>query len=458
MAQVQQAIGNGQRAVTLRRSGLTMQCFFSEHGRLRRKIERRNGATDDFVYQFDEKEHLLTVLRNGCLEERYQYNEAGQRIQQWRREAGVCDFTAGGLHYDKAGRLTGAGSVYFSYDQKGALSERRGGREVFRFSYGGNTMLDKVVLPSGEVLRYEYDKANPIGPARRFRNKNLAAEYVWRDPLRLAVYRDYEDQLEYTFWHDKSGLLDRVRILAAPEQSKPVSGSRDYAEESMDWLNARGARNRRERLQGLFAEYRGKLDLFCGCDQVGTLKILTTSGGRVIKETTYDSFGVVRHDSCPDLFLPIGFAGGFQDRDTGLVRFGYRDYEPSIGRFTAPDPLGDTGGDHDLYDYCIDDPVSMSDPTGLIAPIALFAAGKLGALALAGMGAYASAWMVDKMKNRQGIEGMDAVDALNQAAPHVGKAWWDSTFPGRLIMGNPATQLGTQIMTHGRSDSRGSGE
>ena len=28
-------------------------------------------------------------------------------------------------------------------------------------------------------------------------------------------------------------------------------------------------------------------------------------------------------------------------------------------------PLGDTGGDHDLYDYCVDDPVSFADTTGL---------------------------------------------------------------------------------------------
>jgi len=73
------------------------------------------------------------------------------------------------------------------------------------------------------------------------------------------------------------------------------------------------------------------------------------------------------HDSFPDLYMPIGFAGGLQDPATGFVRFGYRDYDPDVGRFTAPDPLGDTGGDHDLYDYCIDDPVNRVDPTGLLS-------------------------------------------------------------------------------------------
>ena len=53
------------------------------------------------------------------------------------------------------------------------------------------------------------------------------------------------------------------------------------------------------------------------------------------------------------------------DPDTGFVRFGWRDYDPAVGRFTAPDPLGDTGGDHDVYEYCVDDPVSCVDPTGL---------------------------------------------------------------------------------------------
>jgi RHS repeat-associated protein len=37
--------------------------------------------------------------------------------------------------------------------------------------------------------------------------------------------------------------------------------------------------------------------------------------------------------------VPFGIAGGLLDRDTGLVRFGARDYDPSIGRWTAKDQL-----------------------------------------------------------------------------------------------------------------------
>ncbi|MCB9610787.1 MAG: hypothetical protein H6716_29655, partial [Polyangiaceae bacterium] len=37
-------------------------------------------------------------------------------------------------------------------------------------------------------------------------------------------------------------------------------------------------------------------------------------------------------------FVPFGFAGGIHDADTGLVRFGARDYDAVTGRWTSKDP------------------------------------------------------------------------------------------------------------------------
>ena len=63
--------------------------------------------------------------------------------------------------------------------------------------------------------------------------------------------------------------------------------------------------------------------------------------------------------------VPFGFAGGLYDRDTGLVRFGYRDYDPVTGKWTAKDPIGFDGGDTILYGYVLNDPVNLVDPNGL---------------------------------------------------------------------------------------------
>lgn len=51
--------------------------------------------------------------------------------------------------------------------------------------------------------------------------------------------------------------------------------------------------------------------------------------------------------------------------DTGLVRFGARDYDPVTGRWTAKDPIGFGGGDLNLYAYVGYDPINEIDPSGL---------------------------------------------------------------------------------------------
>ena len=50
---------------------------------------------------------------------------------------------------------------------------------------------------------------------------------------------------------------------------------------------------------------------------------------------------------------------------SGLVRFGYRDYDPDTCRWTAKDPIFFAGGDTDLYGYVLNDPVNWVDPLGL---------------------------------------------------------------------------------------------
>jgi RHS repeat-associated protein len=83
-----------------------------------------------------------------------------------------------------------------------------------------------------------------------------------------------------------------------------------------------------------------------------------------MQQMDYDVWGKVIQDSNPS-FQPFGFAGGLYDRDTGLVRFGARDYDAETGRWTTKDPIGFAGGDTNLYGYVVNDPVNWIDPLGL---------------------------------------------------------------------------------------------
>ncbi len=100
------------------------------------------------------------------------------------------------------------------------------------------------------------------------------------------------------------------------------------------------------------------------CDQVGSLRAVADASGTVVKTVTYDAFGNVLEDSNESLTVPFGFAGGLYEADAGLVRFGFRDYDAEVGRWTAKDPIGFGGGDSDLYGYCGGKPVNWVDIDG----------------------------------------------------------------------------------------------
>lgn len=93
--------------------------------------------------------------------------------------------------------------------------------------------------------------------------------------------------------------------------------------------------------------------------------VYNSTTGAVVQEMTYDEYGNVLTDTNIG-FQPFGFAGGIYDPDTKLTRFGARDYDAEVGRWTAKDPIRFNGGDTNLYGYVLQDPVNFIDPSGLI--------------------------------------------------------------------------------------------
>jgi len=91
--------------------------------------------------------------------------------------------------------------------------------------------------------------------------------------------------------------------------------------------------------------------------------VVNVATGSVVEEIDYDEFGNVTGDTAPGL-TPFGFAGGLYDGDTGLVRFGARDYDARVGRWTAKDPIRFDGGQSNFYVYVGNDPVNSLDLNG----------------------------------------------------------------------------------------------
>ncbi len=100
-------------------------------------------------------------------------------------------------------------------------------------------------------------------------------------------------------------------------------------------------------------------------DHLGSPRLVVNANtGAIAQRLDYDEFGQVVNDTAPG-FQPFGFAGGLYDLDTGLERFGARDYDAEIGRWTAKDPILFAARRTNLYGYVQNDPINLIDPSGL---------------------------------------------------------------------------------------------
>ena len=285
-------------------------------GRIETRTETVAGAGSLFKYGYDPLGRLLTVTRDGNLVEEYRYDNNGNRTYQMNAQLGITGRTF--THSLEDHTLT-AGSITYEFDADDNLAARLEGGVTTKYAYSTAGELLQVTLPDATVISYVHD---PLG--RRIAKKvngTTVEKYLWSGRTTLLAVYDGNDNLRQRF---------------------------QYADDRMP-----------------FAMTMGSATYYLAYDQVGSLRLVVDSGGSIVKRIEYDSFGNILSDSNPSITIPFGFAGGLHDRDTGLVRFGYRDYLPEIGKWTAKDPIDFAGGDSNLYGYVANDPVNWVDPEGL---------------------------------------------------------------------------------------------
>ncbi|MDD5160802.1 MAG: peptidoglycan DD-metalloendopeptidase family protein [Sulfuricurvum sp.] len=105
-------------------------------------------------------------------------------------------------------------------------------------------------------------------------------------------------------------------------------------------------------------------------DYQNSILSLTNKEGKSIESYSYDAFGnITQHTKTLETYNPYGYTGREADTDD-LYYYRARYYDPTIGRFITPDPIGFAGGDTNFYRYVGNDPVNFVDPSGLLANMA----------------------------------------------------------------------------------------
>ncbi len=286
---------------------------YDKLGRITQKVETIGGVTSTYDYTYSLADQLTGVSKDSVAIESYAYDDNGNRASA----------TLGGIAtpatYDNQDRLLTYGAVTFGYSGAGDLQSKNNGGQITSYQYDQIGNLLSVTLPGGTVVSYVVD-----GRGRRVGkkiNNVFTKRFLYGDALRPVAELD-----------GTGTLINRF-----------VYGDGDVPA----YMTKAGI------------SYR------MVTDHVGNVRlVVNATTGAIAQRIDYDSFGNVTFDSSPG-FQPFGFAGGLYDQDTGLVRFGARDYTPATGRWTIKDPILFDGGDLNLYAYVGNNPVNFTDPGGL---------------------------------------------------------------------------------------------
>jgi RHS repeat-associated protein len=284
-------------------------------GRIVTKTETVDGVTTTYGYTYDLAGRLTDVTRDAVPVAKYTYDANGNRLSHATPTTSVTGT------YDDQDRLLSYGTASYTYADGGELETKIDSVtfETTSYDYDALGNLRAVVLPDGTVIEYLMDGEN-----RRVGKK-------------------------------VSGALSKGWLYRAALE--PVAELDSAGSVVARFVYARGA-NVPELMTKDGTTYR------IVTDHLGSPRVVIDSvTGVIAQRMDYDEFGNVVLDTNPG-FQPFGFAGGFYDADTGLVRFGARDYDAVAGRWTAKDPVLFAGGDTNLYGYVVSDPVNVMDPRG----------------------------------------------------------------------------------------------
>ena len=284
-------------------------------GRIVTRAEVNGPSSLTFDYTYDSRGRLTAVSVNGSPSESYVYDANSNRTS----------FTSGGSTvtgtYDAQDRLLTYGTLSYTYTANGELRTKTDSAtsEVTTYTYDVRGNLVRVDLPGGDVIEYLVD-----GQARRVgKKRNGVLEKQWL----------YKDSLNIVAELNGSGSLVSRFVYA----SKP----------NVPAFMVRGGTTYR-----IISDHLGS-----------PRAIVNVSTGAVTWRANFDAWGNRTLITGAGDFMPFGFAGGQFDGDTGLTRFGARDYDPGVGRWTSKDPIRFEGGVN-LFGYAELDPVNLIDIDG----------------------------------------------------------------------------------------------
>jgi len=240
--------------------------------------------------------------------------------------------------YDLGNRLTSVDWATYVYDADGNVTSRTDANtgQLMKFFWDAGSQLDSVQISGGgspsASVEYRYDPyGRLIMRTATDSTPSTGRLYVYGAGSNSSNIMKEVDLVTGNTTEYEYASVDHPTMSVTRDSAGTVLASRTYM---MDGLG----------------------------NVVGSA--LDASTGAAI---LYDSWGNIQTDSTAYArlnTLRFGFKGMLYDETTGLYNARARWYQPDVGRFMSEDPTGLSAGVNQ-YVYAGNDPIDLSDPTGL---------------------------------------------------------------------------------------------
>jgi len=267
--------------------------------------------------------------------ESYWYDDQGNRSTVETRVGGKAETTGYEL-YANSDRVKRSGDRAYVYDANGNMTERG-----TALSFSGDTPYYET---DDYYRRYEYDLQNRLMKVWGYKDTVL---------ITLATYAYAGDNLR----------LSKTANGATTRYIHGVDGNELYRVAGSDststvWLFGR-------KLVEIAKVGGVETRTYLHTDHIGTVVSATDETGNTIWTGDNTAFGIATADTGLES-RTASYTGKDYDAEAGLYYFNARWYDAELARFTTEDPARD---DINWYVYCANNPMTHTDPTGLVQAV-----------------------------------------------------------------------------------------